>query len=182
MAAPTFTLVQGVTGWTSAGVYEISNTSGAGAQLSSLTTNINFSNVNSPQGYQSSNAFSAAHPVAVGSNSYEFVWGLKVTSIADNAISNFKVWGGGSNPTGVTVYVGAVAAGSFTTPVTTTSTKATTSLVTVSSSSPITVSSSIANTVGTLSDCVYMQAQTTGSAAGGNQSPMPTVYFSIQWN
>lgn len=183
MAAPKFKFVQGTTSWASGTVTEFSTTSGAGNNLGSITGAINLSSNSGATGPQSSNTWSATYPVVINTNSYEFIWGLYVTSVSDNNIANMKVWVPAFTAiAGCTFYAGTALASAFASPVNTASTKATTNFTSITTQGTGLSVGNISNVVGALSNPVWVQVQTTGSAVGGNQTGMPTVAVSVDWS
>lgn len=190
MSAPNFTYIHvvsssaGTTGWASGNANNFSSPS-SGDTLANLSANINLSNVNLATGIQTSNTWSAAHPIVVGQNSYEFVWGFYVKAAATNSLANLKVYNNGTyssgSITGVNVKMGTVAATGYTAPVTTASSIATFEVDHWTSGSPLQPATP-ANSVNSMSDPVYMQLLSQAQAGGGNQSVMPTLTCAVDWS
>ena len=183
MSIPRFKIVQGVTAWNAGSVTECSTTGGTGALLSAIVASINYSSNVGPTGPQASNAWSSTHPVTIGNNSYEFVWGLSVAASADNSLSNFKVWVDSTpNVAGCTFYMGTVLASAFTAPTTGASSIASTNFTSLVGNGSSMAVGAPSNSVGSLSSPIYTQVRTTVYATGGNQSSMPKIDYSIDWS
>ena len=184
MAVPRFKLVQGVSAWSSGSVVEFSSTSGSGDILGSIIGAINFSSNAGATGPQESNAWSATYPVLIGNNSYEFIWGLYVTSVADNGFTNMRVWAGPFTPiAGCTFYMGTDFASGFSAPVDTNSVKATTDYSTITDQATGYIAVElIDNVIGGLSAPIWTQVRTITAAVGGNQIGMPTIGVSLDWS
>lgn len=184
MAAPTFKWVQTITSWLSGSISEWSTTSGAGATLPSLTGNLNYSSNIGPTGAQSAGVWSTTYPVNIGSNSYEFVFGLYVVTPADNNITNLQFWAVPFTAiTGVTFFLGTCLPSAIGTPVTSNSTLATTNFTAINdvNTNALSVTAPY-NAANNLSNPLISQARTTNAAAGGTQSVMPTIGVVLQWS
>ena len=181
MSAPKFILVQGVDSWVSGSVTEFSTTSGSGDVLNNLVGAISYSSDVGPTGPQTTNGWSATYPVYMGTNSYEFIFGLYVISPSDNTIENMRVWVPNFTAiTGCNFFIGTINATGFATPVTSDSTVATLNFTEVNDQSTAYIGpNSPSNSIGSLSDPVYTQVAVGPTAVGGNQTGMPSIAVSI---
>jgi len=181
---PTFIYVQGTTAWTPNEVTEFSLTNGAGATIEALSGVVDLSSSNLATGPQASIDWSAIYPVMQGSNSYEFIFGLKVISTADNGLMGMRVWCPNYvAPSGCYFMIGTTPASAFTPPVSSTSVVAVSGLWLFDGQADhFLYVNAPANLPGALSDPIYIQVQTTGEVQGGNQPVMPHLEISLYWN
>lgn len=117
-----------------------------------------------------------ANPITVGTNSYESWLKLKIDVVPANAVTNFKIWGDGAVAANTTLmFAGDRVAGA--TPVTTTSTIATTNFNTCTSAAKCTWDTGSYSALNATTDYVVFQLQVGSSATPGNW-PTETVSYS----
>lgn len=108
-----------------------------------------------------------ANPITVGTNSYESWLKLKIDVVPANAVTNFKIWGDGATQANTTLmFAGAVTSGS--TPVTTSSSVATTNFNTCTSGAKCTWDTASYSALNATTKYVVFQLQVGGSATPGN--------------
>lgn len=138
-------------------------TSTNAATMSSAVTGIDFI---SDDNATNSLANRTANPITAGNRSYEKWLKARVDAAPDNSVSNFKFWTDGTVQTETTLYVGTTATGA--TPVSTSSSVATTDATTYTSGSKLTWHSGSLTGIGDATDYLVLQLSTTASAAAGN--------------
>lgn len=161
-------------------VFSENNGSGAGTKTDNITT-VNFASTDEAS---NTGGILTNFPIAAGSNSYEKYNLMKVTTAATNTLSAFGVYfsataptdGGGSSAT-LTMKFGVTA--TYTAPVATTSTVATTLCSSVTTA-PGTTFTAPANTIGSYSGYFVEQLIVSGSATGGNVT-FPGSWGTVQY-
>lgn len=116
------------------------------------------------------------------SYSYEVKLRLNATVAPVTGINNIKFYTDGANGlgTGVSVYAGTQASASYTEPVNTDSTVATTDAFTYTSGAPLSVTGSIGATTGNFGDFVVLQADIAPTATTASNANSET--FTFRWD
>ena len=108
-----------------------------------------------------------ANPITVGTNAYEKWIKLKVDTAPANAVTNFLIWGPGSDQTSTTLYfTGAYVTG--VTPVTTASTKANVTFLTYTSGNKATWDSASYSATNATTKYSVFQLQVAATCGPGN--------------
>ena len=149
-------------------VFSEQNGASTGTPTDGLTV-INFASIDEPS---NTSGLLVNYPIVAGTNSFEKYWRMKVTGVASNTLSSFGVYFSATAPVDgamssatLTMYFGVTA--TYTPPVATTSTVATTLCSTVTSG-PGTTFVAPANTLNAYSGYFVQQLDVMSSATGGN--------------
>jgi len=117
-----------------------------------------------------------AHPVPVGTRSFEKYVALRVDTAPDNACANFKIWGDGAVAANTSFLFGVTATPA--TPVSTASSVATTDFTTVTSGAKADWDTGSYATVGDLTQYAVFQLSAGGTASPGNWGA-EVIYYSF---
>lgn len=117
-----------------------------------------------------------AFPITVGTRSYEKFIKLYVDTAPANGVTNFKIWGDGTVAANTTLWWGG-AVSSYTTPVSTASSVATTDFTTVTSGAKGTWDTAAYTTIGNTTKYSVFQLEVSSGATPGNW-PTETVSYS----
>jgi len=116
-----------------------------------------------------------ANPITVGTRSYEKYVYLKVDTAPANAVENFLIWGDGGVAANTTLYWGQT--DTYTQPVNTSSSVATTNFNTITSGAKGTWDSGSYDTIGDVTEYSVFQLDVGSGASPGNW-PTETVSYS----